>query len=124
MYVPEHLYHDAPNPFTLYGFKYPTIAHFIVVQTQARRALPFKHFFDMKVTELPEIHCVNRAALEEALNAVLPPMEAKKYEYASSHHILGIGTTLFRLKFGAQKTGKNAYGEAITSVLKRRLANI
>ena len=100
-FVPEKLYHDAHNPFTLYGFTYQTIAHYLVVQTNARRSLPFKHFFDMDVKDLPPIHCVNKEVLEEALNAMLPDMEPKPFKYPISHDLLGIGTTRFRLKYGA-----------------------
>ena len=119
-FVPTKLYHDAPNPFTLYGFKYQTIAHFLIIQTHARRGVPFKHFFDMPVEELPPIHWVNRDVLEEGLNAMLPQMTPRKLKYPISHEILGIGTTRFRLKYGDKESGKNVYGKSITRVLKRR----
>jgi len=119
-FVPENLYHDAPNPFTLYGFKYQTIAHYLVVQTNARRSLPFKHFFDMDVRDLPPIHCVNKVVLEEGLNAMLPDMLPKKFKYAISHELLGIGTTRFRMKYGDKQTGKNQYGRSMRMVLIRR----
>ena len=123
-FVPEKLYHDAHNPFTLYGFTYQTIAHYLVVQTNARRSLPFKHFFDMDVKDLPPIHCVNKEVLEEALNAMLPDMEPKPFKYPISHDLLGIGTTRFRLKYGAQETGKNVYGRSMRIVLTRRRAHL
>lgn len=122
-FVPENLYHDAPNPFTLYGFKYQTIAHYLVIQTNARRALPFKHFFDMDVKDLPEIHCVNKVVLEEGLNAMLPHMPPKKFKYPISHDLLGIGTTRFRMRYGDKQTGKNQYGRSMRMVLIRRAAN-
>ena len=119
-FVPENLYHDAENPFTLHGFKYRTMAHYLVVQIFARRDLPFKHFFNMDVKDLPYIHCVNRKVLEEGLDAMLPEMSAKAFKYPISHDLLGIGTTKFRLKYGDKETGKNVYGIAMRSVLKRR----
>ena len=121
-FVPEYLYHDAPNPFTLYGFHYKSIAHYLVIQTHARRALPFKHFFDMEIEDLPPVHCVNKTVLEEGLNAMLPDIEPKKFKYPISHHLLGIGATRYRLKFGAPETGKNVYGKSMRMVLKRRRA--
>jgi len=120
MLVPIHVYHDAPNPFTLYGFKYNTIAHWIVVQAHARRGSPFKHFFDMPAAELPKIHKVNQEVLQEGLEAMLPDMKPRSYRYAHSHPILGIGTTRFRLKFNDDEFGKNVYGQCINTVLKRR----
>jgi hypothetical protein len=120
MLLPNHLYHDAPNPFMLYGFKYKTMAHWIVVQSHARRGSPFKHFFDMPVTELPKIYKVNKEVLEEGLDAMLPDIKPQVYRYAHSHPILGIGTTRFRLKFNDNEFGKNAYGQCISAVLKRR----
>jgi len=119
-FVPEKLYHDAVNPFELYGFKYQTVAHFLVIQARARRALPFKHYFEMDVKDLPRIHCINKTVLEEALDAMLPEMEPKDYIYPISHDLLGIGTTRFRLQYGDKQTGKNQYGRSIRAVLKRR----
>ena len=79
-------------------------------------------FFDMPVEDLPPIHCVNREVLEEGLNAMLPQMQPKPFKYPISHDLLGIGTTRFRLKYGAQETGKNVYGLSMRTVLKRRTA--
>lgn len=119
-FVPTKLYHDARNPFTLYGFQYQTIAHFLIIQTHARRGVPFKHFFDLPVEELPPIHWVNRDVLEEGLNAMLPQMQPRKLKYPISHEILGIGTTRFRLTYGDKESGKNVYGKSITRVLLKR----
>ncbi len=116
-FVPEVLYHTAPNPFELYGFRYQTIAHYLVIQAHARRGVPYKHFFEMEVQELPEIRVLNTAVLEEGLNAMLPDIEPKKFKYAISHHLLGIGTTRFRLKYGDRETGKNQYGRSMRTVL-------
>ena len=119
-FVPPFLYHDAPNPFTLYGFKYPSIAHFLIIQAKARRGLKFRHFFDMPIEDLPPVYSINKAALEEALAVMLPEMEPQKFEYPISHEVLGIGTTRLRLKYGDKKNGSNAYGLAMWRVLKRR----
>ena len=74
----------------------------------------------MPIADLPKIHKINREALEEALEAMLPVMTPMSYRYAHSHPILGIGTTRFRLKFGDDEFDKNAYGQCIGNVLKRR----
>jgi len=121
-YVPTKFYHDAPNPFTLYGFHYKSMAHYLVVQMNARRGLAFEHFFEMHVDDLPYIHCVQKKVLDEGLGAMLPKdMEMKNYKYPISHDLLGIGTTRFRLKYGDKPNGKNAYGKAMKRVLKRRI---
>ena len=119
-FVPEHLYHTALNPFELYGFKYQTMAHYIIIQAHARRGLAYKHFFEMDVNDLPRIHCLNKSVLEEGLNAMLPEMEPKNFKYPISHDLLGIGTTRFRLNYGDKQTGKNQYGRSMRVVLKRR----
>ena len=120
MFVPEHLGHDQPNEFTLYGFTYKTMAHYITIQNFARKGAPFKHLFDLPVEDLPTIKTVHKAILEEGLAAMLPDMDKIPSVYAHSHPKLGIGTTKLRLKFGDKKRGKNIYGKAIKRVLKRR----
>jgi hypothetical protein len=120
MSIPGHLGHLSVNPFSLYGFEYNTIAHWIVIQDAARRCKPFKHFFGMAPEDLPEIHDVDREVLEEGLEAMLPDMEELPSEYMHTHATLGIGTTQFRLSYGDKKKGKNLYGLSVRRVLKRR----
>ena len=120
MFIPDHLYHDVPNPFYLYGFRYESIAHWLVIQSQAKKGYAFKQYFDMPIDKLPRIVQVNRDVLEEGLQQMLPNMKAKDYKYAHSHSILGIGTTKFRMRFGDDANGLDVYGQCFTSVLKRR----
>lgn len=120
MFVPDHLGHDQPNEFTLYGFTYKSMAHWITIQNFARRGAPFKHLFKLPIKKLPPIKIINVEILEEGLEAMLPIMDKIPSVYANSHHKLGIGTTKLRLKYGDPKTGKNIYGKAIKRVLKRR----
>lgn len=120
-FVPEKLFHDATNVFSLYGFEYQTIAHYLVIQTHARRGVPFKHFFHMHAKDLPPITMINIKVLEEGLQAMLPQMKPENFKYPVSHQLLGIGATRFRLKYGAPQTGKNLYGRCMTAVLNRRI---
>ena len=120
MFVPKHLGHLEPNEFTLYGFTYPTIAHWIVIQTSAKNGGDFRKFFDMPVDELPEIKRFNHGMLEEGLNAILPDIKRGYKYYDSTHHVLGIGTTRMRLSFGDEITGRNLYAISIQKVLNKR----
>ena len=122
MFVPTELYHDTSTPFTLYGFRYESIAHWLVIQGNARKGYPFKHFFKMPIGELPRIVKVSKEILEEGLEAMLPDLKIRSYRYAHSHPILGIGTTKLRLKFGDDENGLNVYGQCINNVLKHRRA--
>lgn len=120
MLLPEHLAHDAPNEFTLYGFTYKTMAHWITVQAKASAGKDFKKYFDKPVNELPPIHRVNAEVLKEGLRVMLPPMKYKKYRYAHTNDRLGIGTTRLRLKFDDPALGNNVYGVCVAQVLKER----
>jgi len=120
MFVPKHLGHLEPNEFTLYGFTYPTIAHWIVIQMSAKNGGDFRKFFDMSVDELPEIKRFNHGMLEEGLDAMLPDIKRAYTYYDDMHPILGIGTTKMRLKFGEDVKGRNMYAVAIRKVLNRR----
>tara|TARA_B100001287_G_C22575338_1_gene478321 strand:+ start:164 stop:541 length:378 start_codon:yes stop_codon:yes gene_type:complete len=121
MFIPDQFGHLEPNEFTLYGFTYPTVAHWIVIQTHARFGKEFRHFFDMPAEDLPEIKRFNTSMLDEALEAILPKTLKNKYKYYESMHpVLGIGTTRMRMQFGDPITGKNLYGMSVQRVLKRR----
>lgn len=120
MFVPKQYGHKEPNEFTLYGFTYPTMAHWIVIQMAAKNGGGFHKYFSMSVEELPEIKRINRKMLEEGLEAMLPPMKKIPVYYESMHKLLGIGTSKMRLKFGDKMKGGNQYGVAISKVLKRR----
>ena len=121
MFLPKKYGHLEPNEFTLYGFTYPTMAHWIVIQMCARNGGDFRKYFDMPVEDLPEIKQFNSGMLEEGLEAILPKNLKNEYEYYDSlHPLLGIGTTRMRLQFGDFIKGKNLYGIAVQRVLKRR----
>ena len=122
MFLPEKYGHLKPNKFTLYGFTYPTMAHYLVIQISAKNGGDFRQYFDMPVEDLPEIRRFNRRMLEEGLEAMLPKtLRNDKYKYYDSiHPVLGTGTTKLRMQFGDTITGRNLYGIAINRVLKRR----
>lgn len=120
MFVPKRFGHLEPNEFTLYGFTYPTIAHWIVIQMSAKNGGDFRQFFDMPVEDLPEIKRFNHGMLEEGLDAILPNIKRGYTYYDNMHHILGIGTTSMRLKFGEEVQGRNLYAISIHKVLSRR----
>ena len=109
-----------PNEFTLYGFTYPSMAHYIVIQRSAKRGSDFKKYFNMSVEELPEIKQFNHKMLEEGLEAMLPQGSQRWKYYVSMHHVLGIGTTRMRLRFGDEMRGRNLYGKAVQRVLNKR----
>lgn len=122
MFVPKRFGHREPNEFTLYGFTYPTIYHWIVIQMAAKNGGDFRKYFDMSVEELPEIKRFNHEMLEEGLDAILPD-NIQEYDYYNDMHpILGIATTKMRLKFGEEIKGRNLYAISIRKVLKRRRA--
>ena len=121
MFVPDKYGHLEPNEFTLYGFTYPTMAHWIVIQMSAKNGGDFRKYFDMPVEDLPEIKRFNHAMLEEGLEAMLPKTIKNEFKYYDSlHTVLGTGTTKMRIKFGDTIKGKNLYGKAIQRVLNRR----
>lgn len=120
MFVPKRFGHLEPNEFTLYGFTYPTIAHWIVIQTSARNGGDFRQYFGMTVDELPEIKRFNQQMLEEGLDAMLPDIKHDYTYYDDMHPVLGIGTTKMRLKFGDDVKGRNLYALTICKVLNRR----
>jgi hypothetical protein len=121
MFVPEKYGHLEPNKFTLYGFTYPTMAHWIVIQTSAKNGGNFRQYFDMPAKDLPEINRFNYQMLEEGLEAMLPKTIKKDYKYYdSTHQVLGTGTTKMRIQFGDEMKGRNLYGKAIERVLNRR----
>lgn len=121
MFIPEKYGHLEPNEFTLYGFTYPTMAHWIVIQMSAKNGGDFRQFFDMPVEALPEIKRFNHGMLEEGLEAMLPKTMKKRYKYYDCmHHILGTETTKMRIQFGDSIRGRNLYGIAVNRVLNRR----
>ena len=124
MFVPEYLSHTADNPFTLYGFKYKTVAHFFSVQQAAAKGLPFKHLFHLDVDELPPLVYVQADLVNEGVQAMLAQtkhaIKCVPNEYASTHPVLGIGTSKLRAEFGEKKRGRNLYGKSIAAILKRR----
>ena len=121
MFVPKKYGHLEPNEFTLYGFTYPTMAHYIVIQMCAKNGGDFRQYFDMPVEDLPEIKRLNHIMLEQGLEAMLPKTIEHDYKYYDSmHHLLGTGTTQMRIQFGDTLKGRNLYGLAIHRVLKRR----
>ena len=121
MFVPKKYGHLEPNEFTLYGFTYPTMAHFIIIQMSAKNGGDFRQYFDMPVEDLPEIKRFNPGMLEEGLQAMLPKTVKKDYKYYDSMHpVLGTGTTKMRINFGDTFNGRNLYGLAIHRVLKSR----
>lgn len=121
MFIPEKYGHLEPNEFTLYGFTYPTMAHWIVIQMSAKNGGDFRQFFDMPVEDLPEIKRFNHGMLEEGLQAMLPKTLKKGYKYYDCMHpILGTGTTKMRIQFGDSIRGRNLYGIAVNRVLNRR----
>lgn len=121
MFVPKRFGHREPNEFTLYGFTYPTIAHWIVIQMSAKNMGKYKRYFNMSVEDLPEIKKVNMQMLEEGLDAILPKTLNTKYDYYEDMNpLLGIATTRMRLSFGDTIKGNNLYVKAINRVLKRR----
>ena len=87
MFVPKRFGHLEPNEFTLYGFTYPTMAHWIVIQMSAKNGGNFRKYFDMPVDELPEIKRFNHSMLEEGLEAMLPDMKVMPDYYDSMHPI-------------------------------------
>lgn len=120
MFVPKQYGHKEPNEFTLYGFTYPTMYHWIVIQMSAKNGGDFRQFFNMTVDELPEIKRFNHGMLEEGLDAMLPNIKSWYAYYDDMHPILGIGTTKMRISFGEKVTGRNLYALAIRKVLNRR----
>lgn len=121
MFIPEKYGHLEPNEFTLYGFTYPTMAHWLVIQISAKNGGDFRKYFDMPVEDLPEIKRFNRTMLEEGLEAMLPKTLKNKYMYYDSiHPVLGTGTTKMRIQFGDSFHGRNLYGIAVNRVLNRR----
>ena len=124
MLVPKYLSHTSENPFTLYGFKYKTMAHFFAVQQAAAKGLPFKHLFNAEVTDLPKLVYVRKAIVNEGVEAMLAQskhdIRSIPDAYASTHPVLGIGTSKLRLAYGDKKRGRNLYGKSIQTVLKRR----
>ena len=121
MFVPEKYGHLKPNEFTLYGFTYPTMAHFILIQMSAKNGGDFRKYFDMPVEDLPEIKRFNYAMLEEGLEAMLPKTLKLDYKYYDCMHpILGTATTRMRIQFGDSIQGRNLYGIAIHRVLNKR----
>lgn len=124
MFVPDFLSHTSENPFTLYGFRYKTMAHFLAVQQAAAEGLRFKHLFDTKVEDLPELTRVQASVVNEGVEAMLAQTQhhitSIPTEYASPHLILGVGASEMRLQYGEKKRGRNLYGKGIESVLKRR----
>jgi len=120
MFVPKRFGHLEPNEFTLYGFTYPTIAHWIVIQMSAKNGGNFRKYFDMAVDKLPEIKRFNHSMLEEGLDAMLPEIKEMPDYYDNMHPLLGIGTSKMRLKFGDEIKGQNLYAQAIRRVLRKR----
>lgn len=124
MFVPDYLSHTAENPFTLYGYRYKTMAHFFAVQQAAAKALPFKHLFDMQVEDLPKLGYVKPKVIREGVEAMLAQTKHNirtiPNKYASTHFFLGTGMTKLRTEYGEKKRGRNLYGKSIESVLKRR----
>lgn len=121
MFLPEKYGHLKPNKFTLYGFTYPTMAHYLVIQISAKNGGDFRQYFDMPVEDLPEIRRFNSKMLEEGLEAMLPKTLKKKYTlYDCTHPVLGTGTTKMRMLFGDTIKGKNLYGIAVNRVLNKR----
>jgi len=121
MFLPKKYGHLEPNEFTLYGFTYPTMAHWIIIQMAAKHGGEFRKYFDMTAEELPEIKRFNHAMLEEGLEAMLPKTMKKEYTYYDSmHHVLGTETTKMRIQFGDIIRGRNLYGIAVQRVLNRR----
>lgn len=121
MFLPKKYGHLEPNEFTLYGFTYPTLAHWIVIQMAAKHGGEFRKYFNMPAEELPEIKRFNPGMLEEGLDAMLPKTLKNDYMYYDCmHHVLGIGTTKMRIQFGDHIRGRNLYGKAVERVLNRR----
>lgn len=120
MFLPDHLAHDAENEFMVYGFKYKSMAHWIVIQARAAAGKTFRHYFDKDIKDLPTIHRANADVIKEGLNYMLPPMKYHQYEYAHTNSKLGIGTTRLRLRFGEPALGDNVYGKCVSAVLKER----
>ena len=121
MFVPKQYGHKEPNEFTLYGFTYPTMAHWIVIQMSAKNGGEFRKYFNIPVEDLPEIKRFNHRMLEEGLEAMLPKTIKKDYKfYDSMHPILGTGTTRMRINFGDTFNGKNLYGISVHRVLTKR----
>ena len=120
MAVPDHLGHLAPNTFSLYGYTYPSMAHYIIIQNYARRGRQFRHIFNTPTSELPPIQVINKQAIEEGLEVMLPEMDTIPNQYFCTNKKLGLGTTKLRHKFGEPITGFNAYGLLIEKVLKKR----
>lgn len=120
MYVPDHLAHDVENEFMAYGFKYKSMAHWIIIQARAVSGKSFRHYFDKNIEDLPTIHRASSEVLKEGLRFMLPPMKAYKYKYAHTNHKLGMGTTRLRMRFGEPADGEDMYGKCITYVLKER----
>ena len=120
MFLPDHLAHDIENEFLAYGFRYKSMAHWIVIQARAVSGRPFRHYFDKNIEDLPNIHKASAAVLKEGLHFMLPPMKYYKFEYAHTNHKLGIGTTKLRLRFGEPADGENMYGRCVSAVLKER----
>ena len=110
MLVPEYLSHTSENPFTLYGFHYKTMAHFLAVQQAAAKGLPFEHLFAAKVEDLPKLVYVQVGIVDEGIEAMLAQtkhdIRSIPTEYASTHPVLGIGTSKLRLSYGDKKRGR------------------
>lgn len=120
MFLPDHLAHDVENEFIAYGFRYKSIAHWIVIQARAVSGKTFRHYFDKEIEDLPNIHRASFEVLKEGLRFMLPPMKYCKYKYAHTNHKLGLGTTKLRLRFGEPADGENMYGKCVSAVLKER----
>ena len=122
MFLPDHLAHDTVNEFIAYGFKYRSMAHWIVIQARVASGKSFRHYFDKEIEDLPMIHRANAEVLKEGLEFMLPPMKSYTYEYAHTNPKLGIGTTKLRLRFGDPADGEDMYGKCVTEVLREREA--
>ena len=85
MFLPDHLAHDTVNEFIAYGFKYRSMAHWIVIQARVASGKSFRHYFDKEIEDLPMIHRANAEVLKEGLEFMLPPMKSYTYEYAHTN---------------------------------------
>lgn len=123
-FLPHDFDHENTLQFNVCGYTYKTLAHYIAVQNAAAAGLPFKHFFELDVRDLPPISQVSQEILDDAVNAIV---EQTNYDfttipnaYECSHKILGLGSNRLRMSFGQIPRGQNLYGKTFEKILKKR----
>lgn len=134
MYVPDEWSHRAPNAFVVCGYRYNSMAQWILVQVAASRYAPLSHYFNMSIDALPEVTEATEDILDRGLTAMFDASAREPFDvvdggpdgvplYVSNNKVLGIGISRLRHEFGDTHTGANMYGKAMHRVLSRRASS-